>query len=134
MKTFSIDIDGTICTEPPDDGSLDSRLESFRSALPITLVVDEIRDLCMGGARVILYTARGMNIVKRMFPQLDHFEQGRMADKLFRPVTEQWLKDNGISYHTLVFGKLSADHYVDDKAVTPTSFIGGFYGKNSTLP
>ncbi len=42
-----------------------------------------------------------------------------------RAVTEKWLKDNGVKYGDIIFGKEKADLYIDDKACYFIPVMGG---------
>ena len=44
------------------------------------------------------------------------------ADK-YQPDMEKWLEKNGVKYHSISFDKPLAAYYIDDKGMTPESFI-----------
>lgn len=37
----------------------------------------------------------------------------------FMTVTVEWLRENGVKFHGWMFGKVPADLYLDDHAITP---------------
>lgn len=87
MKTYLIDIDGTICTE-------EKTFERYK-AVPDLIAKEVINDLYVRGNTIIFYTARG-------------WEQYEM--------TLDWLKNNGFYFDTLLMGKPIADVIIDDRA------------------
>jgi len=88
---YCFDIDGTLCTNT--DGA-------YEMARAWPDVITRINALYDAGHRIILYTARGTTT------GID-----------WRARTEAQLSAWGVRYHDLVFGKPTADVYVDDKAV-----------------
>lgn len=68
---------------------------------PHEQAVEWVHQTYINGHTIMLYTAR---------------------PERARGMTEGWLKDNGIEYHTLTMDKLSAQVYVDDRAI-PASMI-----------
>ena len=91
MKTYCIDIDGTICSISVEDYSL---------AEPYEDRIEEINKLYKSGNKIIFHTARGS------LTGQDHSE-----------LTIKQLKKWGVNYHEIVFGKPAADYYIDDKAI-----------------
>lgn len=87
---YVIDIDGTICTQECNYGE----------AKPFDKIVKRINMLYDEGHIIWLFTARGTDT------SIDWSE-----------LTVSQLADWGLKYHRLLFGKPSADKYVDDKAV-----------------
>jgi hypothetical protein len=90
MKTYCIDIDGTICTISVND---------YSSAEPYTDRIEQLNCLYDEGNRLIYFTARGS------LSGLNHEE-----------LTKKQLKEWGVKYHEILFGKPAADYYIDDKA------------------
>jgi len=86
IKTYAVDIDGTLCVER-------SEWWLYATAEPIKKNIRKINRLKRLGHTIILYTAR--------------FEEDR-------EVTEAWMKKYRVQYDKIVFGKLRADHYVDN--------------------
>ena len=89
--TYCFDIDGTLCTNTEGD---------YERAEPQPDVIRRVNALHDAGDKILLYTARGSTT------GID-----------WRAVTELQLKEWGVRYHSLQFGKPTADLYVDDKAV-----------------
>ena len=89
--TYCFDIDGTVCTIT--DGCYDK-------AQPYLEIISHVNRLYEAGHRIVFHTARG---------SATHMD--------WKSVTERQLKDWGVKYHELVFGKPAADIYIDDKGV-----------------
>lgn len=101
---FVIDIDDTILfTENRD----------FENSVPNIQVIKKINQLYDEGWEIILYTARGAKSCKTLEERIAKYED----------VTKRWLEKNNVKYHDLVFGKMNATVYVDDKAMRPDEFI-----------
>tara|TARA_B110000014_G_C20040033_1_gene540524 strand:- start:122 stop:418 length:297 start_codon:yes stop_codon:yes gene_type:complete len=90
MKTYCIDIDGTICTNTYGD---------YKNAEPYFERIEEINKLHRDGNKIILFTARGTS-----------------SGKDRKEITKRQLVDWGLSYDELLFGKPEADVFIDDKA------------------
>ena len=84
-----IDIDNTICTQEED----------YSKAKPFKSRIDKVNKMYDMGNEVVYFTARGS-------------ETG--ID--WRDVTEKQFEKWGVKYHKLIFGKPSADIYIDDKS------------------
>ena len=102
--TFVIDIDDTICFTYNRD---------FENSEPNQPVIDKINELYEKGWKIILYTARGAKSCKTLEERIKKYEE----------VTKQWLKKHNVKYTELVFGKMNADYYVDDKNMSIEEFI-----------
>jgi len=89
--TYCFDIDGTLCTNTEGD---------YEAAEPYPDVIAEVNRLYEAGHTILLLTARG---------------SATGID--WRVTTERQMTAWGVRYHTLSFGKPSADVYVDDKAI-----------------
>lgn len=88
----AVDLDNTLNTGDAqwwngDHGTMTSSTEEVR---------DAINELYKRGKTILIHTARPEDV---------------------RAETEAWLKKNGVYYHALVMDKLSADAYIDDKAI-----------------
>ncbi len=90
---YAVDIDGTVCTETGGD---------YPSAKPINDMVLKLRRLSASGHEIILHTARGT-------------ETG--TD--WRELTERQMKEWGVPYSRIEFGKPFAHRYVDANALRP---------------
>ena len=86
-----IDIDGVVCNKT---------WGKYEEAKPIIKNINIINELYDKGHRLIFLTARGYET------KID-----------WRELTEQQFKNWGIKYHKIMFGKPSADYYIDDKAL-----------------
>ena len=106
MKTFAIDIDGTICEERDSDGV---EIRPITNRRPYKDRIEKINKLYNEGHYIIYYTARGI-------------KSGR-GKSHYRPITEQQLSDWGCKYHELVFKSHDIDIFVDDRSVHPDQFF-----------
>lgn len=85
---YVVDIDGTVCSQEKD----------YSKAQPFLDRIEKINNLYDNGHYVVYFTARGT-------------ETG--ID--WREVTENQFKEWNVKYHELIFGKPSADYYIDDR-------------------
>ena len=92
---YVIDIDGTLC----------SHEYNYSDAKPYIDNIQHINRLYKDGHIIWLFTARGTDT------KID-----------WTSVTIGQLKKWGVSYHNLLFGKPSADRYIDDKAINAAHF------------
>jgi CMP-N,N'-diacetyllegionaminic acid synthase len=91
-KTFCFDIDGVICTNTHGD---------YERAEPISSRIAQINALHGAGHKIVLFTARGT------VTGLD-----------CREITERQMKQWGVRYHDLYFGKPYFDLMIDDRAMS----------------
>lgn len=93
-----IDIDDTICTlqEPMN----------YESAQPIPLAIQKVNKLYEKGHVIIFWTARGT-----------------LSGIDWRSVTENQLKNWGVMYHELKFGKPAYDLFIDDKNINSEDWL-----------
>lgn len=91
-KRFVFDIDGIIATATPNN--------DYVRAQPIRTTVDLINQLYELGNHIVLSTARGS-----------------MTGIDWRSTTEQQMKEWGVRYHELHFGKPAGDYYIDDRMI-----------------
>lgn len=101
MKTFIVDIDGTICT--------DSR-GAYELAQPIHGRIDYFNQLYKSGNIVIYWTARGG-------------ASGKDWSELTKKQLEEW----GVKYTELRMNKPSYDFWIDDKAYNGNTFFDELY-------
>ncbi len=99
-KIFVIDIDGTVCEDIPNERSKD-----MVDAKEITGAKDWINSRHDEGNYICLFTARTQDLAV---------------------ITEKWLKDHGVKYHRIIYGKprkLGYDgyHYIDNTHVQATT-------------
>lgn len=92
MSSYCFDLDGTICTQEPDI--------PYYEAEPYPEVIEAVNHLYEDGNRIIIFTARGS------CTGID-----------WRTCTERQLREWGVKYHELRFGKPEADYYVDDRGL-----------------
>lgn len=91
---FVIDIDGTICSE--------RKSHNYNLAKPKEDRIATINKLYDDGHKIVLFTARGS-------------ETGIDWSEL----TLEQLKEWGVKFHDLQFGKPSGDIYFDDRLLEP---------------
>jgi len=106
QKRLVIDLDGTICSQ--------EKTGKYHAALPKCEVIKKINELWTDGWEIVIFTARGMNTCDGDVDQIE---------KNYREMTQEWLKKNRVCYDKLVFGKLDADLFVDDKCIDPGKFV-----------
>lgn len=100
LKTICFDIDHVICRTNSNKEYLKSK--------PIKKNIILINQIYNKGYNVILYTARGMG---RYNGSLNKIK------RKIKPLTLKQLKDWGVSYNKIYFGKPSFDLFVDDKSL-----------------
>ena len=105
MKTFVIDIDGTICSDSAGQ---------YEKAVPINSRIDTVNKLYDEGNQIIFFTARGMG---------SSGNNTEAAKEKWFDFTRNQLEEWGVKYHSLFLGKPAADQYVDDKGISPTVFF-----------
>lgn len=99
------DIDDTICNNKNRD---------YENAIPFKDVIKKINKLHKQGAKITLYTSRGMVSCNGDINKII---------KKNKAILEKWLEKNKVEYDELIFGKPIADMYVDDKAINVNDFI-----------
>lgn len=97
-RTIAFDLDGTLCSVANG---------AYENALPFPERIRHVNELRLQGNRIIIFTARGTTTGKDL-----------------RQLTEMQLKDWGVSYDELLFGKPHFDLLVDDKAVSEIQYFG----------
>ncbi len=108
MKTYVVDIDGTICyKENWNDGD-------YNLSVPITERIEEINELYDAGNTIIYFTARGMG---------RHKGNPFKATTDFYVLTERQLEKWGAKYHQLILGKPAGDYYIDDRGIRADDFF-----------
>jgi len=99
-KTFAFDLDGTLC-------SLTNGV--YENAVPFSERISHVNELRLRGNRILIFTARGTTTGKDL-----------------RALTEMQLRDWGVSYDELLFGKPHFDLLVDDKAVSEFDYFAKY--------
>lgn len=99
MRTFVIDIDGTICTNTFGD---------YSNATPFPEVIDQINKIKQNGNRIVMFTARGSTT------GID-----------WSDITKKQLGLWGLNYDELILGKPFGDYYIDDKMLSIEQFMEG---------
>jgi hypothetical protein len=102
---YVFDLDGTLCSNT--DGK-------YKNALPFQERIKQVNNLFDQGHIITIFTARGMGSTNNN--QLE-------AINKYYTLTEEQLKNWKIKYHNLVFGKPSADYYIDDKGINDNDFF-----------
>ena len=90
MKTYVIDIDGTICTNTYGD---------YENGVPFYDRISYVNYLYKSGHTIKFFTARG---------------SGTGID--WEEITRKQLNDWNVSFHELILGKPEGDIFIDDKA------------------
>lgn len=96
--TYCFDIDGTLCTNTEG---------AYQEARPLPDAIARVNRLYEAGHTILLYTGRG---------------SGTGMD--WRTLTQEQLRQWGVRYHKLYFGKPPADVYIDDKATAASEWHG----------
>lgn len=111
-NTYVIDIDDTISTVIHNGIGI----APYEDAKPIKETIGKINSLYLEGHTIILFTARGMRTFDWDVEKIE---------KYHRPILKKWLKDNGVLYHELHFGKPWGPNvfYVDDRSLTVSEFV-----------
>ena len=105
MKTYVIDIDGTICT---------NTFGEYNKAEPFFDRIAYINNLYLKGNIIKFFTARGSST------KIDWTE-----------ITKKQLSDWNVNYHELIMGKPEGDIFIDDKAFNSEKWI--WENKNAKL-
>lgn len=106
MKTYIIDIDGTICTSVTNG--------DYSSAIPLHDRIEKINKLYDEGNCIVYLTARGMG---------RYNNNADLAKSRFYDLTELQLRLWDCKYHKLFLGKPSGDFYIDDKGINSDEFF-----------
>jgi capsule biosynthesis phosphatase len=106
-KLLVIDLDGTLTT--------DGEGRNYYEADPNLEMIDKVNSLWLSGDwHVTIFTARGMQEFRGDVKRIE---------AKYRIPTESWLSRYKVCYDKLLFGKPSADMYVDDKNRSIDDFI-----------
>jgi hypothetical protein len=109
LKTYVIDIDGTICDKDTcrKDGNYETSIPKLDRIAKINALYDE-------GHIIKYFTARGMG---------RHEDDSYLAHEEFYKLTYSQLESWGCKFHVLILGKPSGDIYIDDKGVNADDFF-----------
>lgn len=107
MLVLAWDLDDVLCRR---DANLEHLgVEKYRCCKPMERAIDALNWCYDQGAKIVIYTARGMN----------QFQGDVTAvEANLRELTEQQLEDWGVKYHELVMGKVHYDLLIDDKSTS----------------
>jgi len=100
IKTLCFDIDNVICKT--------NIKKDYLKSTPIKKNIEIINDAFNKGFNIIIYTARYMGRYKGNLKKIK---------KEIKPFTVKQLKDWGVKYHKIYFGKPSFDLFIDDKSL-----------------
>lgn len=100
---FVFDLDHTLCTAPVTPGD-------YATCLPIARNISYLKQLHTQGHYIIVATARRMRT---------HCGKVGAVVADIGATTIDWLREHGIPYHELCFGKPWGQFYIDDLAVDP---------------
>ncbi len=106
-KIVAFDLDDVLCRRDKREGGP----EKYHSCVPVQPMIDVVNKCYDSGMKVVIYTARGMNIFDGNIT--------KVYSKLYE-LTKKQVNDWGIKHHTLVMGKQEYDILIDDKAVNST--------------
>lgn len=101
---FVVDLDDTLCFHT----TAKNTYERYGKALPNQKMITKINSWRAKGAYIIIHTARRMVTHKGDLAKIE-------AD--VGDITRDWLRDNGVHYDKLIFGKPYGHFYIDDKAI-----------------
>ncbi len=109
LKTYVIDIDGTICDKDicRKDGDYETSIPKLDRIAKINALYDE-------GHIIKYFTARGMG---------RHEDDSYLAHEEFYKLTYSQLESWECKFHVLILGKPSGDIYIDDKGVNADDFF-----------
>ena len=104
-KILAFDLDDTLAERGED---LTDNPDKYLECKPIDQNIQILNKYKALGHKIIIYTSRGMT-----------YFQGNVAliERYIRPLTEDQLKQWGVMYDELIFGKLHYDVFIDDKAL-----------------
>jgi capsule biosynthesis phosphatase len=100
LKTICFDVDNVICET--------NIVRDYSKSIPIKKNIKIINEAYNNGFSIILYTARYMGRCKGDITKVK---------KQIKPLTLKQLKNWGVKYHKIYFGKPSFDLFIDDKSL-----------------
>ena len=99
-KTICFDIDNVICKK--------NKEKNYKLSIPIKKNIKVINELYDLNFEIIIYTARYMGRFNG---------NSKKAENKIKPLTVKQLKQWGVKYNQIFFGKPSFDFFVDDKSI-----------------
>lgn len=108
--TLVVDIDGTLC-------GIRTAEQSYADLVPVTAMLDKLREYQAKGYRILLYTSRNMNT---------HKNNLGLINRHTAPVMLEWLAKWDVPYDEILFGKpwpRKKGFYIDDRSVRPDEFL-----------
>ena len=107
QRIIAFDLDDVICHRDIEGPTI----EKYYSCVPNNSMIKVVNDCFDRGHRIIIYTARGMNVFKG--------DVTTIMEKLY-PLTLEQLHTWNVKFHELVMGKIHYDILIDDKALRST--------------
>jgi capsule biosynthesis phosphatase len=107
-RRLVMDLDGTLCEQTAGG-------DAYWTAKPKKDVIAMVNRCYDEGWHITIHTARGMRT---------HNGDVKKIVELYAEKTHDWLIDNGVWFHELLFGKPPGDRYVDDRSMRPDEFAG----------
>jgi|TARA_Y100000310_G_scaffold170345_1_gene170488 hypothetical protein len=104
QRIIAFDLDDVICHRDIEGPTI----EKYYSCVPNNSMIKVVNDCFDRGHRIIIYTARGMNVFKG--------DVATIMEKLY-PLTLEQLHTWNVKFHELVMGKIHYDILIDDKAL-----------------
>ena len=101
--TFCFDLDETLCTGKP-----------YKLAKPLIKNIELVNRLKSSGHVIIIHTARGMSTYNGDVEEVV---------KHLKDLTLSQLREWNVAYDKLIFGKPSADIYIDDKGCNINNIV-----------
>lgn len=111
MIRIAIDVDDTLC---------DNNGRDYINAIPYKDVINKVNELYNNNYYIVLYTARGMKSCNGDLKKIKEKNE---------EILITWLRKHNVKYHELIFGKVLADIYVDDKAMEVREFTNAKFRK-----
>ncbi len=105
MAIYVIDIDGTLFSETNG---------KYEEVQPYVERIQKINKLYDEGNTIYIQTARGMSSCDN---------DTAYARYKYGEMTHKQLREFGVKYHKLFFGKVVATYYIDDKAINAEDFF-----------
>jgi hydroxymethylpyrimidine pyrophosphatase-like HAD family hydrolase len=106
QKIIAFDLDDVLCVRDKKYEHLG--IEKYKFCTPMHNNIVILKNLYDMGFYIKIYTARGMSQLSGNLQEIN---------LKIKPITEEFLANNKIPYHELVFGKIHYDILIDDKAL-----------------